>query len=78
MERRFHLPRFVADRLRREKDRQRADQLQRLRVTSLYDSQEVYAPGTRSASKRLEARRRGKRARYARCGKPTHNFRIYR
>lgn len=83
MERRLNvqLPRWVKEKLTRQKaeeDRERATALEKLRISSHYDYQGAYTSDGGSSSRRLEARRRGKRAKLARRGKPTHNFRIYR
>lgn len=85
MERRLHLPRWVADRFKsqkREEDRVKAQQLEAMRQRAEHPVpiRTSYKPHsyTRKVFDRPTARRRGKRARLARRGKSIHNFRIHR
>lgn len=83
--RRVILPRFITDRFQRDFDKRESQDerfRQRIRVAPEKPQEArrgVSTPkATRTTNQRLLARRRAKRARYARRGKSVHNFRIHR
>lgn len=87
MEHRLHLPRWVKDRLTRQKQDEgkqtrAAEFMQRIerahRDTVPIRTSAKPSSYTRKVFDRETARRRGKRARLARRGKSVHSFRIYR